>query len=69
MKELRCSEHGVLRVFFAFDSRSAAILLIGGDKSTNDPASPSWQDWYTTFIPIADDLYDEHLRLIKQESD
>ena len=40
-----------------------------GDKSNHDPASPSWQDWYTTFIPIADDLYDEHLRLIKQESD
>jgi hypothetical protein len=67
MKELRCSMHGVLRVLFAFDPTSSAILLMGGDKSNSDPSSPVWNDWYKTFIPLADDLYDEHLRILRQE--
>jgi hypothetical protein len=37
-------------------------LLIGGDKA--DPSGPQWNAWYETFIAVADDLYDEHLREI-----
>lgn len=55
MKELRVSAYGALRVLFAFDPRTHAILLIGGDKSGQ------WNDWYRTAVPEADDLYDEHL--------
>lgn len=40
MKELR-AERG-LRVLFAFDPRRFAILLIGGDKSPDDPKSATW---------------------------
>jgi hypothetical protein len=49
-----------LRVLFAFDPRRTALLLLGGDK-TGDPA------WYDKFVPVADDLFDEHLRHIEQE--
>src|SRR5947209_8252721 len=44
-----------LRVLYAFDPRRTAILLIGGDKS-GDPK------WYERFVPIADDLFDRHLK-------
>lgn len=46
---------------------SAAILLIGGDKSPDDPDSPNWNRWYDHFVPIADDLYDEHLDELREE--
>jgi len=61
MKELRGNvNERQLRVLFAFDPRRAALLLIGGDK-TGDPR------WYERFVPIADDLFDRHLREIAQE--
>ncbi|MGH2530768.1 MAG: type II toxin-antitoxin system RelE/ParE family toxin [Thermomicrobiales bacterium] len=60
MKELR-PRGGNLRILFAFDPRRAAILLIGGDKSGR------WQRWYAEMIPIADDLYDEHIAILKKE--
>ena len=60
MKELR-SFGGHLRALFAFDPRRTAIILLGGDK-TND-----WEDWYDRNIPIADDLYDDYLREIREE--
>ncbi len=65
MKELR-AERG-LRVLFAFDPRRIVILLIGGDKTPDDPASPSWNCWYEQYVPIADDLYDAHLRELREE--
>ncbi len=61
MKELRGKvNERHLRVLFAFDPRRTALLLIGGDKK-DDPA------WYEKFVPIADDLFDQHLREIEQE--
>ena len=48
-------------MLFAFDPRRAAILLLGGDKSGQ------WAQWYRTAVPIADDLYDEHLADIHQK--
>jgi len=67
MKELRVSHGGTLRVLFAFDPRSTAILLLGGNKGP-DGESPEWNGWYDHFVPIADGLFDEHLRLLKEES-
>jgi hypothetical protein len=55
MKELR-SFGGHLRALFAFDPKRRAIVLLGGDKRDD------WSGWYERNIPIADDLYDEHLR-------
>lgn len=62
MRELRLQVGGrPLRVFYAFDPRRAAILLIGGDKTGQD-------DFYTRLIPRADRLYDEHLAELATEA-
>ncbi len=60
MKELRV---GTIRILFAFDPRRAAILLIGGNKRGR------WQEFYATAIPLADDLFDEHLAAIENQGD
>ena len=62
VEELR-PRGGHLRVLFAFDPRRTAILLIGGDKEGQ------WTAWYEQLIPIADQLYDEHLATLKQEEE
>ena len=63
MRELRVQSRGKpIRVFYAFDPRRSAILLIGGVKAGNDR-------FYEEFIPIADRLYDEHLRELQQDNE
>lgn len=63
LKELRGKvEERQLRVLYAFDPRRVALLLIGGDK-TGDPA------WYDQFVPLADDLFDEHLKAMEKEKE
>jgi hypothetical protein len=61
MRELRVQSGGrPLRVFYAFDPRRMAMLLIGGDK-TGDGR------FYEVLIPVADRLYDEHLEALRKE--
>lgn len=61
MKELRGRvNERQLRVLYAFDPNRTALLLIGGDK-TGDPK------WYERFVPIADDLFDKHLRELRKK--
>lgn len=61
MRELRVQHAGrPYRVLYAFDPRRVGVLLIGGDKTGNDR-------WYEQFVPVADDLYDEHLRILEAE--
>ena len=61
MRELRVQSGGrPLRVFYAFDPRRTSILLIGGDKTGNDR-------FYEEYVPVADDLYDEHLEELRKE--
>ena len=57
MKDLRPGSRGCseVRILFAFDPRRRAILLVAGDKAGN------WRRWYTKNIPVADDLFDDHL--------
>ena len=62
MKELRPLGTNI-RVLFAFDPRRMAILLIGGDKTDR------WSEFYEEMIPIADDLYDEHLEELREEGE
>jgi hypothetical protein len=60
MRELRTQSSGhPLRTFYAFDPRRVAILLIGGGKTGNDR-------FYEEFIPIADKIYGQHLKEIKE---
>ena len=61
MRELRIQHEGrPYRVLYAFDPRRAAILLIGGDKTGND-------QWYEKYVPLADSIYDQHLRELENE--
>lgn len=61
MRELRIQSHGdPIRIFYAFDPRRVAVLLIGGLKSGNE------RRFYKVFIAQADKLYDEHLNSLKK---
>ena len=61
MRELRVQSGGdPLRVFYAFDPRRAAILLVAGNK-TGD------HRFYQRMIPLADRLYDEYIGELRRE--
>jgi hypothetical protein len=61
MRELRVQSGGKpLRIFYAFDPRRTAILLIGGNKGGDDR-------FYERMISLADRLYDEYLDEIRRE--
>ena len=61
MRELRAqSGRRPLRVFYAFDPRRSAILLIGGDKTGDDR-------FYERYIRIADNLYDDYIEELRRE--
>jgi hypothetical protein len=53
MKELIVP--GNIRILFAFDPRTRAVLPVGGDKTHQ------WKGWYKTAIPLADDRFDQWL--------
>ena len=60
MRELRIQHRDrPIRIFYAFDPRRCAILLIGGDKTGNNR-------FYDEYIPIADRLYDEYSGGVKE---
>ena len=62
MRELRVQSRGKpIRIFYAFDPRRMAILLIGGRKSN--------KRLYEQLVPLADRLYDEHLAQLREESE
>ena len=63
MKELRPGSSGrsELRILFAFDPERQAILLIAGDKAGN------WSRWYRRNVPLADDLFEDHLTRLEGE--
>jgi hypothetical protein len=61
MKELRVTK--TMRIFFAFDPSQSAILLIGGDKAGKT------KRFYKKMIPVADRIYDRHLRVLKEHED
>lgn len=61
LRELRDDvDSRILRILHAFDPRRKAILLIGGDKRGD-------KNWYDRIIPIAEDIYLNHLEEIRRE--
>lgn len=61
MRELRVQHGGdPYRVFYAFDPRRAAILLIGGNKAGDDR-------FYERMVPLADRIYDKHIEELNAE--
>jgi hypothetical protein len=61
LKELR-PRGSAIRIFFVFDPRRTAILLLGADKSEH-----GWKAWYRGAIADAERLYDEHLDELRRE--
>jgi hypothetical protein len=60
MRELRIQHRGrPIRVLYAFDPQRNVILLVGGDKGSDDR-------WYARHIPLADKLYGQHLESLKE---
>ena len=61
LRELRVQSGGEPdRIFYAFDPRRTAILLIGGNKIGDGR-------FYERMIPIAEDLYETYLDEIRKE--
>ena len=61
MRELRIQSHGdPLRVFYAFDQRRVAVLLIGGNKTGKE------KQFYKQYVQRADALYEEHVQNLKR---
>lgn len=61
MKELRIQSKGrPFRLFFAFDPKRRAILLLGGNKQAD-------KRFYKRLIPVADALFDRHLKELQHE--
>lgn len=61
MKELRTQHAGrPYRTLYAFDPGRTAILLIGGNKSGDN-------GWYQKYVPLADKLYEHHLKELEEE--
>ncbi len=56
LRELRVQSQGrPLRVFYVFDYKRQAVLLIGGDKTGDDR-------FYDKFVPEAERIYARYLR-------
>lgn len=61
MRELRTQSAGdPIRVLYAFDPRRTALLLMAGNKTGDDR-------WYETNVPIADRLFELHLKNLEKE--
>lgn len=60
LRELRVQSGGKpLRVFYVFDPKRQAVLLVGGDKTGDD-------SFYGHMIPKAEKLYEEYLAETEQ---
>jgi len=63
IRELRIQHNGrPYRILYAFDPHRAAILLIGGRKTGGER-------WYEKYVPMAERIYEEHLKYLKEEED
>lgn len=62
MKELRIKYQGdPWRILFAFDPKRQAILLVGGNKSSDNR-------WYKENLPIAERRYEKYLETLEEEN-
>ncbi len=61
MRELRIQHKGKpYRILYVFDPRRVAILLLGGKKAGG-------ARWYDKFVPMAERIYEQHVRDLKNE--
>ena len=65
MRELRVQHRGrPFRVLYIFDPRRVALLLLGGDKTGDDP----WYQKNQKNIPLADQIYDNYIAEMEEEN-
>jgi hypothetical protein len=58
LRELRVQSRGKpLRILYAFDPTRQAVLLLGADKT-----GLSDKEFYATYVPQAESLWEEYLR-------
>jgi hypothetical protein len=56
MRELVVQSKGrPLRIFYCFDPRRDAVLILGGDKTGDE-------QFYERMVPIADEVWKEYLK-------
>jgi len=61
VRELRIQHKGKpYRIIYAFDPRRTAVLLIGGRKTGG-------KRWYEKYVPLAEKIYKEHLKSLKDK--
>jgi len=61
MRELRVQHGGQpIRIFYAFDPRRVALLILGGNKTGDDR-------WYEKFVTRADAIYEQYLHELAEE--
>ena len=61
MRELRIQSGGrPIQIFYAFDPRRTAILLIGGRKMDGER-------FYREYVRQADGIYDEYIQQLRRE--
>lgn len=63
MKDLKPGSSGrpEVQVLFAFGPERSAIMLLAVDKASD------WKRRYKKNIPLADDLFDDHLKGLRGE--
>lgn len=63
LKELRVQHKTEpIRILFAFDPKQQAVIILGGSKQAD-------KRWYEVNIPLAEQLFLEHLERLRQEDD
>lgn len=69
LKELRPASPGrsEIRILFAFDPVRRAVFLVAGDKAGKARTDAKWNEWYRKAIPVAEQIYAEHLRHMREE--
>lgn len=58
LKELRPGSAGAseIRILFAFDPATRAVLLVAGDKAGD------WKRWYARAVPVAEHRYEQWIK-------
>jgi len=65
LRELRVQSHGhAIRIFYAFDPRRDAVVIIGGDKT-----GVSADRFYREYIPRAERIFREYLIETEEKDD
>jgi len=68
LKELRPASPGnaEIRILFTFDPQRSAVMLLAGDKAHGKSGRFKWNRWYKKAVPLAEHVYERHLRSLEE---